>query len=104
MGNDVYEGKRTLILIHLLRTAKEKDKKEIIRILKKTRDEKTKEEERFIIDLMKKYKSIDYAQEKAEKLALQAREIFDKKLSFLKHSPAREEIKAGIDFILNRDH
>lgn len=103
-GNDIYEGKRTIMLVHLLNQVKGKDKNKLFRIMAKKREEKTAEEVDWVIDLMEKYGSLEYAQKLAEKFAKQAEDIFEKKLGFLKHQPARNQIKAGIEFILKREY
>jgi len=103
-GNDIYEGKRTIMLSHLFRTVKGKDKKRLLKIMAKTREEKTVEEVNWVIGLMKKHGSLEYAQKLAEKFAKQALKIFEKKLGFLKHQPARDQLKAGIEFILKREY
>jgi len=103
-GNDIYEGKRTIMLIHLFRTIRGKDKKLFLNIMKKTRAEKTISEVKWIITMMEKYGSLDYGQQLAQKLAHQAKKIFDEKLGFLSHQPARNQLKAGIDFITKRLH
>lgn len=102
MGNDIYEGKRTIPLIHLLRAAK---KREIVRlkaILAKPRDKKTKNEVFWVIELMHKYKSIKYAQKLAENLSEKAVSFFDTKLQFLQQEPARSQLKMSIDFMIRR--
>lgn len=103
-GNDIYEGKRTIMLGHLLKNASTKDKNEILSILKKTREEKTDKEVNWIIEKMYKYKSIEYAGSLAEEYRDKASEIFDKELGFLKYEPAREQLKELIDFILERKY
>jgi geranylgeranyl diphosphate synthase type II len=103
-GNDIYEGKWTIMLAHLFRTAKEEDKKRLLKIMVKKREEKTAQEVNWVIELMKKYGSLDYAQRLAERFARQAQEIFEKKLGFLKYQPARDKLKAGIEFILKREY
>ncbi len=103
-GNDIYEGKRTLMLTHLLGNIKGKEKKKLYLILKKSRQEKSRQEVAWVIKMMKKYGSLDYGRKKAEKLAQTARKIFDQELDFLEKEPARAQLKAGIDFILERDY
>jgi len=102
VGNDIFEGKRTLMLGHLLRTAKGKDLERVKAIMAKKREKKTGEEARFVIDKMKEYGSLDYAAEKASDLKKQAFKAFDEKLGFLDKEPGRSKLKAGIDFILER--
>jgi geranylgeranyl diphosphate synthase type II len=104
MGNDIKEGKRTLILSHLLRSANPTDRKKIIKILKKTSEQKTQKEVDWVIGKMLQYGSINYAQTVAKKYRDKAREIFDTKLKFLSREPARSELKELIDFILERKY
>ena len=104
MGNDIYEGKRTIMLAHLLRKIKGQEKKKLGEILKKGRDEKTKAEVGWVIKIMKKYGSLAYGQKLAKKLALKAKKIFNQKLDFLSRQPARDQIIAGIDFVLQRKY
>lgn len=103
-GNDIYEGKRTVLLGHLLRTAKLSDRKKIIEILAKSREQKTDQEVRWIIAKMQKYGSFDYARKLAQKFRDEAREIFNKKLGFLSREPARSNFSEIIDFILEREY
>ncbi len=102
VGNDIFEGKRTVMLGHLLRTAKGEDLERVKTILAKGREEKTEDEVKFIIDKMKEYGSLDYAADKAASLKEQALKVFDEKLGFLDKEPGRSKLKAGIDFILER--
>jgi len=104
MGNDIYEGKRTVMLAHLLRNIKGQEKKKLGQILKKGRDEKTKAEVDWVIKIMKKYGSLEYGEKLAAKLAKQAKDIFEKKLDFLSRQPARDQIIACIDFVLQRKY
>lgn len=100
--NDIFEGKRTIMLTHLLNNANDSDKKKLKAILVKPRNKKTEAEVRWIRDSMDKHGSINYGMALAEKLAGQARELFESKLSFLPESEAKDALRAGIDFILTR--
>ncbi len=104
MGNDIYEGKRTLLLGHLLRNASMGDKKKIIIILKKVREEKSPDEVEWVIKKMHEYGSIDYAKKKALHFKQKAEEIFERDLTFLSKQPYRDELKKIMTFILERDH
>ncbi len=101
IGGDILEGKRTLMLGHLLRNADEEDRKRVEEIMKKPREEKTREEAFEVIDLMEKYGSIEYVKKMAEKFAKEAKENLEK-LDFLKDNKAKEQLKQAIDFILKR--
>ncbi len=64
---DLYEGKVTLMIIDAYRQATQSEKEKIDAIYKKKRADKTKEEIDFLISLIEKYRSIDYAREVARK-------------------------------------
>lgn len=102
-GNDIYESKRTIMLINLLNKINGKEKVRLLEILDKGRS-KTAVEVDEVINLMDKYGSLDYARKKAREYANKAEMIFEKEMSFLKKEPYREQIKIGIEFIVNRDH
>lgn len=104
IGNDIYEGKRTIMLAHLLRVVRARDRVRVRAILEKTREEKTEDEVKWMIAKMKDYGSLAYGRRLAEDLAAKALKIFESKLTFLDHQPARDQLKAGINFILKRDH
>lgn len=103
-GNDIFEGKRTIILGHLLRTAGKEDKKRLVSILSLKKDAKSKEDVLWVMKKMIDYGSIDYAKGLALELKNKAYEIFSKELKFLAHKPAREELESLIHFVLERDH
>lgn len=103
-GNDIYEGKRTIMLVHLMRTVGGENKEKLMAIMDKSREKKTEREVKWVIEQMKKYGSLEYGKKLAEKFAGQATEIFESKLGFLKCEPARSQIKAGIEFIIKREY
>lgn len=103
-GNDVFEGKRTVLLGHLLRTIKGKDKKKLIKIMEKKREDKTQKEVDWVIKQMDTLGSIDYAKDLASHYKDIAMEMFEGDLKFLKKQPARDKMETLIHFILERDH
>jgi geranylgeranyl diphosphate synthase type II len=78
VGGDLLEGKRTLILIHLLSHCSFSERRAIIRIMNKSREDKRKEEIEYIMKQLKRYKSLEYAEEKASMLASKAKVAFKK--------------------------
>lgn len=101
---DIYEGKRTLILSHLIRNAKSHDRKRILSIIAKTQQVKTEKEVAWIITKMYEYKSIDYARKIAKELKDKAYKIFKKELTFLSHQPVRGDLETLINFVLERQY
>ncbi len=104
VGNDIYEGKRTIMLIHLLNNINPKNKEKLKSILLKNRVQKTPEEVIWVIDQMKQIGSLEYSKILADKFCLEARKIFDNELKFLSVRPFRSQISDCIDFITNRQY
>jgi geranylgeranyl diphosphate synthase, type II len=75
INGDIMEGKRTLILIHLLNSCSPEEMKRMRQILKKPRDAKSDPDIEFVRELMQKYASFENARQVAKELAEEAREI-----------------------------
>lgn len=102
--NDIYEGKRTIPLSHLLKAANKSEISEITSIFSKSRDRKTLGEVLRIIELMNRYHAIDSARELAVEFSLMAKKILIEKMPFIKIEPYRTQLETAIDFIVNRSH
>lgn len=102
--NDIYEGKRTIPLSRLFRSALPAEKTRITTILSKTRDQKSASEVMEIISLMGKYHSIDDSRQMAVDFSVEAKKILAEKMSFIKIEPYRQQLESAIDFIVNRTH
>ncbi len=97
LGEDITEGKRSLLVIHALRKANEKDRKRLIEILAMhTTDQKLRNE---AIAIIKKYGSVDYAREKARTMIKEAWSGVDK---LLPKSEAKKKLKAFADYLVER--
>lgn len=69
IAGDLLEGKRTLMLIHLLRSATPEERERAVRFLASPRVERTETEVRWVLGRMKSYGSIEFAEEVACGLA-----------------------------------
>lgn len=95
IGGDIFEGKRTLLLIHLINNTEGEEHKKILEIMRKKREEKTGEEVEYIIKLMKEKGSVDYAEKKAQEFADIAKKKFN---DYFSDIPNREIFESAIDF------
>jgi len=102
-GGDILEGKRTLILIHLLNNCSENEKEKIQLIYNKNRKEKNIDEINYVLNLMNKYGSIKYAKQKAKYFSKKSLQIFDKLTLNIFDNKEKEIIREGINFVVNRD-
>lgn len=66
---DIWEGKRTIMLIHLLRKAETRDRRRLEEFLMLKRADRTAEDVRWVLELMNKHGSIGYARHCARSLA-----------------------------------
>jgi geranylgeranyl diphosphate synthase type I len=98
VGNDIREGKRTLIVVRALEKATENQRKRILEMLgnKDASPEKIRE----TIELIDSLGSIDYAKEVAEKYIRKAKEA----LAGFPASEAREDLISLSDLIFARQH
>jgi len=76
IGGDIKEGKLTLMFSHVIKNCNSDEKKRVIEIYRKKRGDKTDEDVEYVLNLMHKYKSIEYAQKKAKEFSKEARKIF----------------------------
>ncbi len=96
-GQDITEGKRTLMVIHTLENAEEDDKERLKEILKMhTTKQKLRDE---AIDIMQRCGSIDYAKEFARTLVKKSWRDVDK---VLPSSGAKEKLRAFATYLVER--
>lgn len=96
-GQDITEGKRSLMVIHTLRTANNKDSRRLVELLNMhASDQKLRDE---AIGLMQKYGSIEYAKERAKKMVEQNWSEVER---LLPSSDAKEMLKAFAEFLIGR--
>jgi geranylgeranyl pyrophosphate synthase len=96
-GQDITEGKRSLIVIYTLKKASQQDRERLIEILNMhTSDEKLKEE---AIGIIKKYGAIEYAKNYARKIVEESWKEIDPLLSA---SKAKEKLRAFANYLIQR--
>ena len=96
-GQDITEGKRTLIVIHTLKVAEKEDRERLIEILNMhTSDQKLRNE---AIAIMRKYGSIEYAKKFARKIV---QESWGEVEKLLPASEAKEKLNAFAKFLIER--
>ena len=98
IGEDIHEGKRSLMVIHTLQNATPEDATRLQYILSlKTTDTSLIEE---AIGIMKKYDSFQFSRRKAQELVDAAWKEVE---SFLNESPAKEKLKGLANFLISRN-
>jgi geranylgeranyl pyrophosphate synthase len=97
LGQDITEGKRTLMVIRTLRAATPKDRKRLIEILNMhTPDQKLRNE---AIAIMQKNDAFEYVKKKADGMVADSWKEADR---LLKPSEGKEKLKAFAEFLIRR--
>jgi geranylgeranyl pyrophosphate synthase len=97
LGQDITEGKRTLMVIRTLTTATSKDQKRLIEILNMhATDQKLRDE---AIAIIQKNKAFDYVKNKA---TLMVKQSWEQVAELLKPSEGKEKLKAFAEFLIER--
>ena len=97
LGNDIKEGKRTLMVIHTLKKATKQDKIKLLEILGKHTDDL--EERKEAIKIIQRYDSVEYARKIAKKIMRGAWEEADK---LLPASSAKESLGELVNYLIER--
>lgn len=80
IGSDIKGGEKTPMILHLLRICNAKEKEKVLKILKKSIDDTTKEDISFVSGLFEQYGSITYAKEKSQEFAKKAKEALSQEV------------------------
>ncbi|MCL1971358.1 MAG: polyprenyl synthetase family protein [Candidatus Bathyarchaeota archaeon] len=98
VGQDITEGKRTLMVIYTLKAADEVDKSRLIDILNMhTNDQGLRDE---AIAIMQKYHAIEHTRQIAEKIVVDSWNAVERLLPTLE---AKEKLKAFSEFLIKRN-
>jgi geranylgeranyl diphosphate synthase type II len=103
IGGDIYEGKRTLILVYTLSHCDEDEKEQMKLFLSTPRKNRLKEDVKWVYHLMGKYKSIAYAQSCARQLAGAALREFDVAYGCAPDTEDKRFIRDLILYMIERD-
>ena len=97
VGQDITEGKRTLMVIHTLKNASSGERKRLIQILNLHTSNQALRDE--AIALMQKYSAIEHVKSTAARIVEESWKEVDK---LLPQSEAKEKLKAFAEFLIKR--
>lgn len=102
IDGDIAEGKRTLMLIHLLSVLDGLDRVFLVDFLARDREDRTSTDIARVRRLMDEQGSLAYGREYALALADRAVAAFDRAFSSLPDSPDRRFLAESAEFVVNR--
>ena len=103
IGGDFWEGKRTLMVIHLVRSCRPAERRRMAAIYSKPRERKTARDVACLYGLLNKYESVAYARNIARVLAGKAQSILAGTLEWMPPSVHRDFLVAMTDYVISRD-
>jgi geranylgeranyl diphosphate synthase type II len=99
---DLYEGKRTLTLMHLLSAAGGEDRAMLSDYLRRSRTERSEDMVRTVRRLMDDYGSIDFTREYAEGILLVAEEYFEQAFAAAQPGPDLDFLRSLVPYVWAR--
>lgn len=102
INGDLYEGKRSLPIVHLLTRTEGDDRRSVVDFLVKPREERTTDDVRRLEELFHRHRSIDYARRLGAELAAAAARSLDDAAAGIDDNPDLEFIRLLADFVTTR--
>ncbi len=99
---DLYEGKRTLTLVHLLDVARGSDRAALRDYLRRSRAERSPELVRTVRTMMDDYGSIDFTREYAEGILLVAEDYFEEAFADARPGPDLDFLRSLVPYVWAR--
>ena len=103
IGGDILEGKRTLMLIHLLNVCNRKEKKELENFLAQPRSQRNADQTARVMEWMHKYDCFAYGKIASQNLAGAALKEFYSIFGGMPDSEEKHFIENMILYMINRD-
>jgi geranylgeranyl diphosphate synthase type II len=103
IGGDLWEGKHTLMLLHMMRSARADERATARRILEQPRPDKTEGDIRYLFELIQSDGSIDHARGLAQRLARKAEHVFQRAYDWLPPSIHRDFLLGMAEHVIARD-
>mgnify|MGYP003339623488 CR=1 FL=1 len=103
LGGDIREGKRTLMIIHLIANGTPEEVERLRNMLGQTREARSDEDVAWVRELMEKYGSINYARQVAQGLAGAAQHEFAGLYGHLPESRDKQFLAALPEWVIERN-
>jgi geranylgeranyl diphosphate synthase type II len=104
IGGDLWEGKHTVMLLHMMRSLPSSERTEAQRILQMPRETKSVENVEFLFGLMRSCESVAYASRLARRLAEKALAVLDADEERIEPSVHRDFLVAMVDYVVTRNN
>jgi geranylgeranyl diphosphate synthase type II len=103
IAGDLWEGKRTLVLAHLLRRARGSEAERVAAVLSKPRAQRGTDDVEWLLELLVRYGCIDFARRAAMDLASAARQEFGSAFADAPEGPDRDFVQSLVAYCVERE-
>jgi geranylgeranyl diphosphate synthase type II len=100
---DLYEGKRTLMLNHVVTASTGIEHDRLVAFLHKDRSERTADDVESVLDSMRRHRSIEFAEQLGRGIADAAHGAFEDAFDGVPDGPERRFVEAMIPWMLERE-
>jgi geranylgeranyl diphosphate synthase type II len=101
-AGDLWEGKRTIMLLHFIRTAPKRDRERALRLLRLPRRKKKADEVRWLLEAMINAGSLQYGRQVAIDYSQRALESDARGLPFLLENDDRRFLREMLNYVIDR--
>ncbi len=102
-AGDIWEGKRTLMLITLMRRAARRERQKLVRIMSTPRQDKTEGDVDWVLALMRKYECLEYGRAACQRFAARASVLFEDAMGDLEESSHKRFLRETIQYVIRRE-
>ncbi len=102
ISGDLFEGKRTIMLLHFLRTAPAAAKRRATRLLRLPRPEKKPEEVDWLLHAMVEQGSLDYGRARADEYSERAIELYERGMPALADGDDKRFLREMLRYVIER--
>lgn len=103
IGGDLWEGKHTLILLHMMRCATPQEAERARQILQTARAQKSEAQVRYLFDLVERYDSLSYSRQVARQMACKAENALTRAYQWMPASIHRDFLMEMVEYVIERD-
>ena len=101
-GGDLWEGKRTIMLLHFLRTAPAAEREKALGILTTRRSRKKSADVKWLLEAMMANGSLDYGRKLAREYCRRALKSDEHGLPFFKDNEDRRFLREMLNYVIDR--
>ncbi len=103
-AGDLWEGKRTLMLIELMHRTRGRERDRLIRVMSAARQDKTESQIQWVLAIMRKHGCLERARATLRRFAVRARSLFDRAMGDLPETSHKRFLEQMVNYVIDRDY